>query len=79
MEIIAGEIRREVNTPEMMLAYSGSFDGRGCSSTVLGFQTESLVNVKCGKEYSLSAVGVLDSKHITAPWEEKGVKIEKSL
>ena len=79
MEIIAEEIRREVNMPERMLAYSRSFDVRGCSSTVLGFQTASIFNVKWGKEYSLSAVDVRDSKQITVPWEEKGIKIEKSL
>ena len=79
MDIIAEEIRREVNMPETMLAYSHSFDERGCSSTVLGFQTASVVNFKRGKEYSLSVVGVQDSKHITFPWEEKGIKREKSL
>ena len=65
--------------PETMLAYSCPFYERGCNSTVLGFQTASIFNVKWGKEYSLSSVDVRDSKQITVPWEEKGIKREKSL
>ena len=74
LEIIAEEIWQEVNMPETMLAYSRSFDERGWSSTVLEFQTASVVDVIWGKEYSLSAVGVQDSKEFAVPWEEKGIK-----